>query len=103
MRQIIMITDGKPSTLFIDEGQADSSTRIRWDSIRRSSMRRSRRSRQLPEVGNHRQRIHLTDDYYLVDFVKRMTEIARGRAYFTTSLSLAEYVMIDFVKGRPVA
>ncbi len=42
----------------------------------------------------------LTDDYYLVEFVKKMTEIAHGKAYFTTSLSLGEYVMMDFVKRK---
>jgi Ca-activated chloride channel family protein len=42
----------------------------------------------------------LTDDYYLVEFVKRMTEIAHGKAYFTTSLRLGEYVMMDFIKRK---
>ena len=42
----------------------------------------------------------LTDDYYLVEFVKQMTEIAHGKAYFTTSLSLGEYVMMDFIKRK---
>ena len=42
----------------------------------------------------------LTDDYYLVDFVKRVSEIAHGKAYFTTSLSLGEYVMMDFLKRK---
>jgi Ca-activated chloride channel family protein len=42
----------------------------------------------------------LTNDYYLVEFVKQMTEIARGKAYFTTSLSLGQYVMMDFLKRK---
>jgi Ca-activated chloride channel family protein len=42
----------------------------------------------------------LTDDHYLVEFVKRMAELAHGKAYFTTSLSLGEYVMMDFIKRK---
>jgi Ca-activated chloride channel family protein len=100
MRQIIMITDGKPSALFIDEGR---NRRLYKNPMGLDS---TIINATLAEVANCRRSgiivntFMLTDDYYLVDFVKRMTEIARGKAYFTTSLSLAEYVMIDFVKRK---
>ncbi len=100
MRQIIMITDGKPSALFVDEGQ---SRRLYKNPMGLDS---TIINATLAEVANCRRSGIIvntfmpTDDYYLVDFVKRMTEIARGKAYFTTSLSLAEYVMIDFVKRK---
>jgi len=42
----------------------------------------------------------LTDDYYLVEFVKQLTRIAHGKAYFTTSFSLGQYVMMDFMRGK---
>jgi Ca-activated chloride channel homolog len=100
MRQIIMITDGKPSALFIDEGR---NRRLYKNPMGLDS---TIINATLAEVANCRRSgiivntFMLTDDYYLVDFVKKMTEIARGKAYFTTSLSLAEYVMIDFVKRK---
>jgi Ca-activated chloride channel homolog len=100
MRQIIMITDGKPSALFVDEGR---NRRLYKNPMGLDS---TIINATLAEVANCRRSgiivntFMLTDDYHLVDFVKRMTEIARGKAYFTTSLSLAEYVMIDFVKRK---
>ncbi|KAF0249298.1 MAG: hypothetical protein FD167_1300 [bacterium] len=42
----------------------------------------------------------LTDDYYLVDFVKKVTEIARGKAYFTSVVNLGHYVLYDFIKKK---
>ena len=42
----------------------------------------------------------LTDDDYLVDFVKKVTEIGRGKAYFTTVMNLGQYVLYDFIKKK---
>jgi len=42
----------------------------------------------------------LTDDYYLVDFVKKVTEIGRGKAYFTTVMNLGQYVLYDYIKKK---
>jgi Ca-activated chloride channel homolog len=118
MRQIIMITDGKPSALFVDSGHY----REREDSGRHGEREEDAPGRRLyknsmgldpmitdstlSEVAQCRRSgiivntFMLTDDYYLVEFVKRMTEIARGKAYFTTSLRLGEYVMMDFIKRK---
>jgi Ca-activated chloride channel family protein len=109
MRQIVMITDGKPSALFVDgdsrqaaNGEADG-RRLYKNSMgldalivdaTLSEVAQCRRSGILVNT------FMLTDDYYLVEFVKQMTEIAHGKAYFTTSLSLGEYVMMDFVKRK---
>jgi Ca-activated chloride channel homolog len=42
----------------------------------------------------------LARDPSLVRFVARVSEIARGRAYFTSTMTLGQYVMRDFLKGR---
>ncbi len=42
----------------------------------------------------------LADDYYLVEFVKEVTEICRGKAYFTTTYNLGQYILMDFLKKR---
>jgi Ca-activated chloride channel family protein len=42
----------------------------------------------------------LADDYYLVDFVKKITEICRGKAYFTTTMTLGQYILMDYMKRR---
>ena len=109
MRQIIMITDGKPSALFIDGDRRRGSEE---DAAGRRLYKNSMGldplivDSTLSEVAQCRRSgiivntFMLTDDYYLVEFVKRMTEIARGKAYFTTSLRLGEYVMMDFIKRK---
>ncbi|MBO0725296.1 MAG: VWA domain-containing protein [Blastocatellia bacterium] len=110
MRQIIMITDGKPSALFIDGDRRRE--REDDDALSRRLYKNSMGldpmivDATLGEVAQCRRSgiivntFMLTDDHYLVEFVKRMTEIARGKAYFTTSLRLGEYVMMDFIKRK---
>lgn len=113
MRQIIMITDGKPSALFVDEdfGRHPHTPKKKSEGGRRlykNSMGLDPMITEatLAEVAACRKSgiivntFMLTDDYYLVEFVKQMTEIAHGKAYFTTSLSLGEYVMMDFIKRK---
>ncbi len=110
MRQIIMITDGKPSALFVD-GEAPGHKRAAQEGGRRlykNSMGLDSRivEATLAEAAQCRRSgiivntFMLTDDYYLVEFVKQLTEIAHGKAYFTTSLRLGEYVMMDFIKRK---
>ena len=109
MRQIIMITDGKPSALFIDDGRnrecgSDGAGRRLYKNS--MGLDPTIVDATLSEVAHCRRSgiivntFMLTDDYYLVEFVKRMTEIAQGKAYFTTSLRLGEYVMMDFIKRK---
>ena len=104
MRQIIMITDGKPSALFVNEGEGSSGGRRLYKNpmgldpmIIDATLAEVAHCRRAGIIVNT---FMLTDDYYLVDFVKRMAEIAHGKAYFTTSLNLGEYVMVDFVRRR---
>jgi Ca-activated chloride channel family protein len=42
----------------------------------------------------------LAQDPYLVQFVKKVSEIARGKAYFTTTMTLGQYIMMDFMKRK---
>jgi Ca-activated chloride channel family protein len=42
----------------------------------------------------------LASDPYLVDFVKRMTSMTRGKAYFANPQNLTEFVLMDFLKRR---
>ncbi|MGE0102504.1 MAG: VWA domain-containing protein [Blastocatellales bacterium] len=113
MRQIIMITDGKPSALFVEEDamRHPHSPRRKGDGGRRlyknsmgldpmivdATLAEAAECRRSGIIVNT---FMLTDDYYLVEFVKRLTEIAHGKAYFTTSLKLGEYVMMDFIRRR---
>ena len=108
MRQIIMITDGKPSALFVDDGQysnrsKESGRRLYKNPmgldamIVESTLAEAAQCRRSGIIINT---FMLTDDYYLVEFVKQLTRIAHGKAYFTTSLSLGQYVMMDFMRRK---
>ncbi|MFN0121511.1 MAG: vWA domain-containing protein [Blastocatellia bacterium] len=111
MRQIIMITDGKPSALFVDENphggrhgrKKDGGQYLYKNSMGLDPMiidATLAEAAQCRKAGIIVNTFMLTDDYYLVEFVKQLTEIAHGKAYFTTSLRLGEYVMMDFLKRR---
>ena len=42
----------------------------------------------------------LARDRALVEFVKRMSEISRGKAYFTTTMTLGQFILMDFMKRK---
>ena len=42
----------------------------------------------------------LARDRALVEFVKRMSEISRGKAYFTTTMTLGQFILMDFLKHK---
>ena len=97
MRQIIMITDGKPSAMTLADGRIYKNPmgldpRILKDTFQEVAM--CRRSSIMINT------FMLADDYYLVDFVKKVTQICQGKAYFTTTMSLGQYILMDFVKRR---
>ena len=45
----------------------------------------------------------LAADYALVNFVKEMTAICRGKAYFTSTEDLGQYILVDFLKAMQSA
>ena len=97
MRQIIMITDGKPSALTMEDGRIYKNPmgldpRILQETFREVAL--CRRSGIMINT------FMLADDYYLVDFVKKVTEICQGKAYFTTTMTLGQYILMDYVKRR---
>jgi Ca-activated chloride channel homolog len=109
MKQIIMITDGKPSALFV-EGDAFSLSRKKGEGrklyknsmgldpvIIDATLAEAAACRKSGIIINT---FMLTDDYYLVEFVKKLTEVAQGKAYFTTTNQLGEYVMMDFMARK---
>ncbi|MBS1810239.1 MAG: hypothetical protein JST84_18905 [Acidobacteria bacterium] len=107
MKQIIMITDGKPSALFIDDTafgyKKNEHRRLYKNSmgldpmIINATLAEAAACRRSGIIINT---FMLTDDHYLVEFVKQLTEVAQGKAYFTTSLRLGEYVMMDFMTRK---
>jgi Ca-activated chloride channel family protein len=97
MKQIIMITDGKPSALTLDDG------RIYKNPYGLDPMVISK---TLEEVGRCRKQgilintFMLAQDYALVQFVQKVTEICKGKAYFTTPRSLGQYLLMDYMNRK---
>jgi Ca-activated chloride channel family protein len=97
MKQIVMITDGKPSALTESDGR-----------IYRNPFGLDARvvALTLKEVANCRRQgilvntFMLARDYDLVAFVKKVTEICRGKAYFTTPYSLGQFVLMDYLNKK---
>lgn len=97
MRQIIMITDGKPSALTMDDG------RIYKNSMGLDPMIMEATYKEVAQCRRSNIAINtfmLADDPYLVNFIKRVTNIAQGKAYFTTVMTLGEYIMMDFLRRK---
>ncbi len=97
MKQIVMITDGKPSALTLDDGRIYKNA-FGLDPIVISET--------LEEVGRCKRAnimintFMLASDFQLVQFVQQMSAMCRGKAYFTTPQTLGNYLLMDFMSRR---
>jgi Ca-activated chloride channel family protein len=97
MKQIVMITDGKPTALTEGDG-----------SIYRNPFGLDPRvvALTLKEVASCRRQgilvntFMLARDRDLVAFVQRVTQMCRGKAYFTSPWSLGQYVLMDYLNKK---
>ena len=81
MKQIIMITDGKPRALTLDDGRIyQNAFGLDPLVISRTLEEVSRCKRQGILINT----FMLASDYGLVQFIQKVTELCRGKAYFTT-------------------
>jgi Ca-activated chloride channel homolog len=97
MRQIVMITDGKPSALTLPDGRVYKNPMGLDRRVLRETFREVAACRRSGILINT---FMLARDPYLVAFVDRVSRIARGKAYYTTTMTLGQYIMRDFLRGR---
>jgi len=97
MRQIIMITDGKPSAITLEDGRIYKNPMGLDPRILSETFKEVAACRRSQIMINT---FMLADDYYLVDFVKKVTEICEGKAYFTTTMTLGQYILMDYLNRR---
>jgi Ca-activated chloride channel homolog len=97
MRQIVMITDGKPSAVTMPDGRVYKNPAGLDPFVLRETFREVAACRKSGIVINT---FMLARDPALVQFVARVSEMARGRAYFTSTMTLGQHVMRDFLKRR---
>jgi Ca-activated chloride channel homolog len=97
MKQIVMITDGKPSALTLEDGRTYRNA-FGLDPLVIS--------RTLEEVNRCKKQgilintFMLASDYGLVNFVQKVTELCRGKAYFTTPHTLGQYLLMDYMNRK---
>jgi Ca-activated chloride channel family protein len=97
MRQIIMITDGKPSALTMPNGQIYKNSFGLDTTVIAQTLREVANCRRAGIMINT---FMLARDRTLVEFVKRVSEISRGKAYFTSTMTLGQFILMDFLKRK---
>jgi len=97
MRQIVMITDGKPSAITLADGRTYKNPAGLDPRIVHETFREVVACRRAGILINT---FMLARDYDLVAFVQKVTEIARGKAYFTTPYTLGQYLLMDYMSKK---
>ena len=97
MRQIVMITDGKPSALTRPDGRIYRNAFGLDPWVISETFAEVATCRKAGILINT---FMLARDYELVSFVKRVTAICHGKAYFTTPRTLGRYVLMDFLDKK---
>jgi Ca-activated chloride channel family protein len=97
MRQIVMITDGKPSALTRPDGRIYKNA-FGLDPFIVSETFREVNACQ--KAGIMINTFMLARDHDLVAFVRRVAAICRGKAYFTTPYTLGQYVLMDYMDRK---
>jgi Ca-activated chloride channel homolog len=117
MKQIVMVTDGKPTACFVGQDFMRSGAKRteKQDNSPRPTRRLYKNSmggdplvmaETFKEVQACRKAsimintFMLASDYYLVDFVKQMTAMTNGKAYFANPGNLSQFVLIDFLRRK---
>src|SRR5256714_6949452 len=135
MKQIVMVTDGKPTACFLDAATVGAPASVRAvrrhpageENAGRDAREPQARMPALPErrlyknsmggdpwvmeatfrevqacrkAGIMINTFMLASDYYLVEFVKQMSAMTNGKAYFANPNNLSQFVLIDFLRRR---
>ncbi len=97
MRQIIMITDGKPSALTLPDGRIYVNSMGLDPQILQATYREVALCRRSGILINT---FMLARDRSLVEFVKKVSAICRGKAYFTNTMTLGQFILMDFMRRK---
>ena len=97
MRQIVMITDGKPSALTLPDGRIYKNAFGLDPLVLSETLEEVARCRRAGIMINT---FMLASDPGLVQFVQRVSAMCRGKAYFTTPQTLGNYLMMDFMSRK---
>ncbi|HWF09508.1 MAG TPA: hypothetical protein VG297_13655 [Bryobacteraceae bacterium] len=97
MKQIVMITDGKPSALTLEDGRTYRNAFGLDPLVISRTLEEVNRCKKQGIIINT---FMLASDYGLVNFVQKVTELCRGKAYFTTPHTLGQYLLMDYMNRK---
>ena len=97
MRQIVMITDGKPSALTMPDGRIYKNSMGLDAYVLQETLQEVAACRKSGIPVNT---FMLARDRALVEFVKMVSAITKGRAYFTNTMTLGQFILMDFLKRK---
>jgi Ca-activated chloride channel family protein len=114
MKQIVMVTDGKPTACYIGDSFQPSAAKTKASDttpkrrLYKNSMggdpfvmtETFKEVQACRKAGIMINTFMLASDYYLVDFVKQMSAMTNGKAYFANPGNLSQFVLIDFLRRR---
>jgi Ca-activated chloride channel family protein len=122
MKQIVMVTDGKPTACFVEgvgqtflsvppgtkSGKTGTNTGSTTRRLYKNSMGGDpfvmeatfKEVQACRKAGIMINTFMLASDYYLVEFVKQMSAMTDGKAYFANPGNLSQFVLIDFLRRR---
>jgi uncharacterized protein with von Willebrand factor type A (vWA) domain len=98
-RQIIMVSDGEPTAHLDDRGGVVFAYPPVEETFSRTLLEVQRCTQQRITINC----FMLETNHYLRSFIKRLTRLNRGRAFFVNSQRLGDYVLVDFVNNRHTA
>ena len=97
MKQIVMITDGKPSALTLPDGRIYKNAYGLDPLVVSETLEEVARCKRSNIMINT---FMLASDHGLIQFVHKVSEMCRGKAYFTTPDTLGEYLLMDYMNHK---
>jgi uncharacterized protein with von Willebrand factor type A (vWA) domain len=95
-KQVIMITDGEPTAHILPDGNPYFSYPPTPETVRLTLAQVARCTREDIRINT----FMLDATGYLRDFVEKLTQLNRGRAFYTTPETLGDYVLVDFLDQK---
>src|SRR5712671_461956 len=97
MKQIVMITDGKPSALTLDDGRIYKNAFGLDPLVISETLEEVARCKRSNIMINT---FMLASDFTLMQFVQTVSAMCRGKAYFTTPYTLGQYLLMDYMQKK---
>jgi len=95
-KQIIMITDGEPTAHINAYGEPEFHYPPIRETVDATLLEVARCTRERIRINT----FMLDPDRSLQHFIAKLTEMNRGRAFYTTPENLGDYVLVDFIEQK---